>query len=123
MGARKSSPFCRVFIKESFERSRIVGGEGRGAGCAEFARSLLQALGVAGGEDDLGSFGARRRAVSSPMPALWPITTTVCPRSSGSRCAREPKVALSMVPPIGNKNVFGLRSTSCKSACTLIPQN
>src|SRR5207244_3489241 len=26
-----------------------------------------------------------RRAVSSPMPALPPITTTVCPRSSGSR--------------------------------------
>jgi hypothetical protein len=26
-----------------------------------------------------------RRAVSSPMPALPPITTTVCPSSCGSR--------------------------------------
>ena len=30
-----------------------------------------------------------RRAVSSPMPALPPITTTVCPGKSGSRAAGE----------------------------------
>src|SRR5205085_2575591 len=38
-----------------------------------------------------------RRAVSSPMPALPPITTTVCPSSSGSRV-----VALNGCAPIGS---------------------
>jgi hypothetical protein len=71
-------------------RERRVGhevqGEGGAARRADLARGLLQPLRIARGEDDLGAFGARaRRAVSSPMPALPPITTTVCPRSSGSR--------------------------------------
>src|SRR5262245_25244799 len=38
-----------------------------------------------------------RRAVSSPMPALPPITTTVCPRSSGSRRMGETVVAVLMI--------------------------
>src|SRR5262249_25892643 len=38
-----------------------------------------------------------RRAVSSPMPALPPITTTVCPRSSGSRWMGETVVAVLMI--------------------------
>ena len=40
-----------------------------------------------------------RRAVSSPMPALPPITTTVCPRSSGSRWMGKVVVAVLMIPP------------------------
>src|SRR5262249_50800894 len=35
-----------------------------------------------------------RRAVSSPMPALPPITTTVCPRSWGSRGVGETVLAV-----------------------------
>jgi hypothetical protein len=35
-----------------------------------------------------------RRAVSSPMPALPPITTTVCPTSAGSRWVERGVVAL-----------------------------
>src|SRR5215213_3408673 len=35
-----------------------------------------------------------RRAVSSPMPALPPINTTVCPASSGPRPADAGAVAL-----------------------------
>ena len=34
------------------------------------------------------------------MPALPPITTTVCPASSGSRWAGTGVVALVMVPPV-----------------------
>src|SRR5262249_46384269 len=40
-----------------------------------------------------------RRAVSNPMPALPPITTTVCPRSSGSRWMGG-GVTVLIVPPI-----------------------
>src|ERR1700694_5816464 len=43
-----------------------------------------------------------RRAVSSPMPALPPITTTVCPSSSGSRRVGEAVVAVLMIPPNGS---------------------
>ena len=43
-----------------------------------------------------------RRAVSSPMPALPPITTTVCPRSSGSRRMGEALVSVLMIPPISS---------------------
>ncbi len=42
-----------------------------------------------------------RRAVWSPMPALPPITTTVCPASSGSRRVGTGAVALVMIPPMG----------------------
>src|ERR1700704_3235365 len=41
-----------------------------------------------------------RRAVSNPMPALPPITTTVCPRSSSSRCIGEGIATVLIVPPI-----------------------
>jgi hypothetical protein len=41
-----------------------------------------------------------RRAVSSPMPALPPITTTVCPTSSGSRWGFIAGVAVVMIPPM-----------------------
>ena len=59
------------------------------------ARRPLQTVGVAAGEDHIGALGARPVArVSSPMPALPPMTTTVCPRSSGSRPA-----ALITIPP------------------------
>ena len=37
-----------------------------------------------------------RRAVSSPMPALPPMTTTVWPSSSGSRCVDTAVVAVVM---------------------------
>src|ERR1700679_3093710 len=39
-----------------------------------------------------------RLAVASPMPELPPITTTVCPSSSGSRCGGGAAVVVSMVP-------------------------
>ena len=41
-----------------------------------------------------------RRAVSSPMPALPPITTTVCPSSSGSRRMGEGLVTVLMFNPL-----------------------
>jgi hypothetical protein len=40
-----------------------------------------------------------RRAVSSPIPALPPIKTTVCPTSSGARCAGRVAVVVVMVAP------------------------
>src|SRR6516165_3526494 len=39
------------------------------------------------------------RAVSSPMPELPPITRTVCPRGSRSRCADDELIEAVMVPP------------------------
>src|SRR5215469_10689149 len=51
--------WSRQVEEESLQRSRIVGVEGRAAKRAEFARGALQALGVPGGEDDVGSLGAR----------------------------------------------------------------
>src|SRR5215475_16175858 len=39
------------------------------------------------------------RAVSSPMPELPPITTTVCPSRPRSRCAGDELIEAVMVPP------------------------
>jgi hypothetical protein len=42
------------------------------------ARDFLEAFGVSGGENDLGAPSARaRRAASSPIPEVPPMTTTV----------------------------------------------
>src|ERR1700689_485917 len=41
-----------------------------------------------------------RRAVSNPMPALPPITTTVCPASSGWCRTGTGRLALVMIPPL-----------------------
>ncbi len=73
-------------------------------------RSGLRAVSI-----DVGALGAPRRAVSSPMPALPPMTTTVCPssrggpsflqwlirlgRSSRRRHGECPMPAMSRVPP------------------------
>jgi hypothetical protein len=51
--------WSRQVEEKSLERSRIVGVEGRGAERAELARGALQALGVPGGENHVGSLGAR----------------------------------------------------------------
>jgi hypothetical protein len=45
-----------------------------------------------------------RRAVSSPMPELPPITTTVCPGSSGSRLMAGVVVT---IPPVGLARATG----------------
>ena len=67
---------------------------------SELAGCDLEALGVPAGEDQLGPLPARaRRAVSSPIPALPPITTTICPMSSGSRWTATTVVAVLMIPP------------------------
>jgi hypothetical protein len=41
-----------------------------------------------------------RRVVSSPMPALPPITTTVCPRSSGSGWVGREVASVVMTPSV-----------------------
>ncbi len=43
--------------EERLQRSRVVGVEGRGASRADFARCLLEAVGIAAGEDDVGTLG------------------------------------------------------------------
>jgi hypothetical protein len=50
---------CRQVPEELLERTRLGGIEGRAAQRAELGRSALQALGVAAGEDQVGSLGAR----------------------------------------------------------------
>ncbi len=59
-----------------------------------------------------------RRAVSSPMPALPPITTTVCPSSSGSCWAGETVAAVAMAPPM----TFSA-SSSATAAAVLFPDS
>jgi hypothetical protein len=90
---------CRQVLEEPCQRGRIGGVERRGASRAELQPGLLQATGVAAGEDDVGTLGRARRAVCSPIPALPPITTTVCPANSGSRWAGTSVVAPVMIPP------------------------
>jgi hypothetical protein len=48
----------RQIPKKRLQGIRVVGIESRGALGAEFARSLLKALGVACGQEDAGAFGA-----------------------------------------------------------------
>lgn len=100
----------RQFEEESLERSRIVGVEGRAAERAELACGVLQALGVPAVRMTSAPSARARRAVSSPMPALPPITTTVCPRSSGSCWVREAKVAVFMISPISIPKRFAVKS-------------
>src|ERR1700737_3102079 len=56
-----------------------------------------------------------RRAVSSPMPALPPISTTVWPSNSGSRWMTTGVVVLVMIPPIGDAG-FSLRMREVRPA-------
>ena len=90
---------ARQILKERLQGSGIVGIEGRGALGAKFARRLFQALGIASGEDGAGALGARR-AVSSPIPALPPIITTVWRSSSGSCRVRVVEAEAVMTPPV-----------------------
>src|SRR5262249_46145778 len=74
----------REIVEERPQGRRIVGVEGRAALRAKLERRLLEAFGVAPGEDNAGALGAGS-PVSSPMPELPPMTTTVWPSNSGSR--------------------------------------
>ena len=65
-------------VEELPQPSEVGGVEGRDAAGAHLEPHTLEAILVARGEDHLGSLLAREpRLVSSPMPALPPITTTV----------------------------------------------
>jgi len=86
-------------VEERPQGGRIVGVEGRGALRAKLERRLLDAFGVAPGEDNAGALGAGSPAVSSPMPELPPMTTTVWPSNSGSRWVTA-VVAVVMIPPV-----------------------
>src|SRR5262245_19295413 len=45
--------------EERLQRSGVVGIEGLGPSRADFPRRLLQPVGIAGGEDDVGTLGSR----------------------------------------------------------------
>ena len=45
-------------VEEPLQRGRVVGVEGGGAPRVDVARGLLEALGIAAGEDDVGALGA-----------------------------------------------------------------
>src|SRR5215208_3973405 len=55
-------------MEEPREAFRIGGVEGSAAAGAELARGVLQALGIAAGEDDLGAFGACPAGGFEPDP-------------------------------------------------------
>ena len=46
--------------EEALERSRVAGVEGRAVNSAELLRGAIEALGIAGGDDDVGALGACR---------------------------------------------------------------
>ena len=85
---------CREVTEEPIESNRIRGVEGRGAQGINLTGSVLEALGIPAREDHLGPSARARRAVSNPIPVLPPITTAVCPRSSGSRWVGEETVTV-----------------------------
>jgi hypothetical protein len=78
---------CREMLEELGEGDRIVGIERCGAQRAEPACRSFAELRPTG--MTLAPWARARRAVSSPMPVLPPITTTVCPGKSGSRAVKR----------------------------------
>jgi hypothetical protein len=86
-------------VEKLREALKVGGIEGHSALRVEFARYLLKAVGIPGGEDKLAPSAHASRAVSCPMPALPPITITVCPASFDSRWTGE-GVAVFMIPPV-----------------------
>ena len=83
----------RQLVEEALQLSEVGSVKGRAVLCAKLARCALKGLRIPGREDELRSPSRASRAVSRPMPALPPITTTVWPRSCGSRCAQKDPVA------------------------------
>jgi hypothetical protein len=47
-------------VEEALEALGVGGVERRGPQCAELAPGMLETLGIAAGDDDLGAFGARQ---------------------------------------------------------------
>jgi hypothetical protein len=90
---------CRKVLEEPREAVGVGGVEGGAAQGAELVGGVPQPVGIAAGGDDLGPFGARAAGGSRPIPALPPMSTTVCPSRVGSRCMVEMVVAVVMVAP------------------------
>ena len=76
---------CREVTEEPIESHRIRGIEGCGTQGINLTGGVLEGSAFRPVRITLAPSARARRAVSNPMPALPPITTTVCPRSSGSR--------------------------------------
>jgi hypothetical protein len=95
---------CRQVAEEPLQRGRVVGVEGRGAFGADLQRGLFEPVGIAAVWMTSAPSARARPAVSSPMPALPPITTTVCPASSGSRSVEARVVELVMIPPTTSRS-------------------
>ena len=58
----------RQVLEESLQRGRVGGVEGGGARARRVERGLLEALGIAAGEDDVGALGARAPGGLEPDP-------------------------------------------------------
>jgi len=101
MRLRPSRVAGRQALEEPVERGRVVRVEGPGLPRADLGRGVLQAVGIAAGEDESAPSARARRAAPSPMPALPPITATACPARSGSRWLETQVAAQVMVPPVG----------------------
>jgi hypothetical protein len=58
---------CWQVLEEPLQGSRVVGiVEGRGTLCAEFQRRLLEPVGIAAGEDDIGTLSPRASSCLQP---------------------------------------------------------
>ena len=77
----------RQALEELRELVGVRGVECRSLQRANLECGLLQMLGIATGEDDLGPLRVCSAAGFGSMPELPPMTTTLCPVSSGWRVA------------------------------------
>jgi hypothetical protein len=89
----------RKVTEESLEWSRIGGVEGRYAQRFELAGGALKTLGIPAGEGQPGPLSACSSGRFEPNASAAANTTTVCPRSSGSRGTGTVVVAVLMIPP------------------------
>ena len=111
---------CRHLVEEPLERSRSVASKAALVSASSSSAACRRRSRVPTGEDQLGPLSACSSAVSSPMPELPPITTTVCPRSWGSRRIGETVVAVVMLSSaVGVEDGHSpKRSTYSESAAT-----
>jgi hypothetical protein len=93
----------RKVTEEPLEGNRIRRVKSRGAQRVDLARGALEGLGIPAGEDQLGTLGVCSPGGFEPDAGATAMTTTVCPRSSGSRRIGKAGVAVLMSPLIRSR--------------------
>ena len=98
---------CRQLVEELLEAIEVRRVESGTAQCVELERRVLRRSGLRLVSMAPAPSPRARPAVSNPIPELPPITTTVCPRSCGSRKFGE--------------TVFGVVMVYSRGDCFFVP--